>query len=205
MSSGSTFYLLSLSWPDLYSTPKLALQQFRSLMYSCIRVWQKNSNICPPIPPPKIFLCLFTLHSLIQQALSPQFLKFRLPLAPCTLLLQMDSSFPFRVICLWCTGALGLTTCLWMLGMASVLSRIFFFLWRGELEVAASGGCPCRHLLCKTEQKRRRGEEIRLTGSGFKAWTLQIFAWHFKIDKIWQNGNRIHTWRLSNKELKRRK
>lgn len=34
-------------------------------------------------------------------------------------------------------GGFGLTTCLWMLGMASVLSRIFFFLnERGEREVA---------------------------------------------------------------------
>lgn len=34
-------------------------------------------------------------------------------------------------------GGSGLTTCLWMLGMASVLSRIFFFFnERGEREVA---------------------------------------------------------------------
>lgn len=33
-------------------------------------------------------------------------------------------------------GGFGLTTCLWMLGIASVLSRIFFFNERGEREVA---------------------------------------------------------------------
>lgn len=64
--------------------------------------------------------------------------------------------------------------------MASVLSGILFS-WRGEPEVAASGGRPCRHLLGETVQKRRSGGRHKAYGSGFKASSLQIFAWNFKI------------------------
>ena len=35
----------------------------------------------------------------------------------------------------------------------------FFFLWGGEVEVAVSGSCPCRHLLNGTEDVERQRDK----------------------------------------------
>lgn len=150
-------------------------------MHPCIPLWQKNSNICPTsLPPAPILLSLSALHSLIlqiiQPALSPPFFKFPLPLTPCPSSAPDGLLFSFQSNLSTMHGGFGLTTCPWMLGMG----RIFFFLWRGELEVAASGGCPYRHLLSKTVQNRRRGEEITLKGQGLKLVQCRSVHEYFK-------------------------
>lgn len=72
--------------------------------------------VCPAFPYPHSSDQFFLLHFL--NFLSPSLLA---PPAPDGLLFSFHSNLSTM------HGGFGLTTCLWMLGMASVLSRIFFF------------------------------------------------------------------------------
>lgn len=164
-------------------------------MYPCIHLWQKNSNICLH-PTPTIFLpfCpFFTLHSLILQTPCPSCSRWA-PFFP-----------PFQSNLSMIDGGFGLTTCLWMLGMASMLSRIFFYEGVNQrLLLPVVDTCSAKRC------RRRRGEEIRFTLPGFKACSLQIVAWNFKIDTfVWMKKEKniptsSHS-RLCSTELERRK